>query len=120
MDGPKPFSVLVNLDGLKFNCRFRIKPKYLEDSIPYYCVARVTLVLSRFFFFLCRRCRLIPGNWQGSNLCGFYGKCGPQAGLMNMVLHFEKLRRTLAWGQKGWFCLSMSHSPWCAKSSSVR
>jgi len=42
MDGPKPFSLLVNLDGLKFKCLF-ISNKYLEDGIPNYCVARATL-----------------------------------------------------------------------------
>ena len=30
---------------------------------------------------------------------------------MNMALHFEKLRRTLAWGQKGWFLLVHEPEP---------
>ena len=64
-----------------------------------------------FFFFLCHRCRLIPGNWKGSNLCGSYGKCGPQAGFMNMALYFGKLRRTFAWSQKGWFLLVHEPEP---------
>ena len=30
---------------------------------------------------------------------------------MNMTLHFGKLRRTLAWGQKGWFLLVHEPEP---------
>ena len=30
---------------------------------------------------------------------------------MNMTLHFGKLRRTVAWGQKGWFLLVHEPEP---------
>ena len=30
---------------------------------------------------------------------------------MNMTLHFGKLRRTLAWGQKGWLLLVLEPEP---------
>ena len=30
---------------------------------------------------------------------------------MNMTLHFGKLRRALAWGQKGWFLLVLEPEP---------
>ena len=69
-------------------------PKILWKIFPWYCVARATLWFCPSFFF-----------------CSFYGKCGPQARLMNMTLHFGKLLKTLAWGQKGWFLLVHEPEP---------
>ena len=34
---------------------------------------------------------------------------------MNMTLHFGKLRRTLAWGKKGWFLLVHGPKPMVCK-----
>ena len=54
---------------------------------------------------------LFLGTGKGLICAGFYGKLGRQAGLMNIALQFGKLRRTLAWGQNGWFLLVHEPEP---------
>ena len=72
--------------------------------LQYLCCDSNTLVLSCFSP-LAPQFQLIPRKCQGSNLCNFYEKCGPQARLMNMTLHLESFVELLPGAKKDGFCL---------------
>ena len=70
------------------------------------------MVLSGFFVFFSYAADLSLFLETGMGLtCAVLAECGPQAGWMNMTLHFGKLCRTLAWGRKGWFLLVHEQEP---------